>query len=198
MNGRKTIKWGLISLLLLISAVIFVGCGATPVQQTNETDQQKTESETKLSEGKFPVTLTDDAGNEVTIDEEPQKIVSIQTSITEISFALGLGDKIIGVSDYCNFPEEANNKEKIGARDMNAERILELLPDLVMVTDHHHEKHANILDQYRQAGSKVIVIGSASSFEETYHHMRMIAKATGTNEKAEEIIQGMKAANGNH
>lgn len=192
MNERMTIRWVLLSLLLLMSAVIFAGCGTSPVEQTNKADQQ-TESETQPSESQFPVTFTDDAGNEVTIEQEPQKIVSIQASITEISFALGLGDKIVGVSDYCNFPEEAKNREKIGARDMNAEKILELMPDLVLVTDYHHENHADILEQFRQAGSKVVVIGSASSFEDAYRHMRMIAKATGTGEKAEEIIHDMKA-----
>lgn len=193
MNVRETKRWGLLSLILLMTAAMFAGCGTAPVKQTSvEAVQPKAETEAKPSESKFPVTLTDDAGNEVTIEQEPQKIVSIQASTTEISFALGLGDKIVGVSDYCNYPEEAKSKEKIGARDMNAEKILELLPDLVLVTDYHDEKHANILEQFRQAGSKVVVIGSASSFEDAYRHMRMIAKATGTEEKAEAIIKDME------
>lgn len=186
MNFRKLKNWGLWTLLLLMTAVIFVGCGKAPAEQKGlEPVQQKADT-------KFPVTITDDSGKEVTIEKEPQKIVSIQASTTEISFALGLGDKIVGVSDYCNYPEEAKSKEKIGARDMNAEKILQLQPDLILVTNYHHEKHANILNQYRQAGSKVIVIGSADSFEDAYRHMRMIAKATGTEEKAEEIIAGME------
>lgn len=180
-------KWGLLALLMILMAAVFAGCGTAPVETAKvETVQAKP------SESGFPVTLTDDAGKQVTIEKEPQRIISIQTSNTEIAFALGLGNKIVGVSDYCNYPEEAKSKEKVGARDMNAEKILELSPDLILVTDYHQEKHADILEQFRQAGSKVIVIGSASSFEDAYRHMRLIAKATGTEKKAEEIIAGMK------
>ena len=53
--------------------------------------------------------------------ENLKSIVSIQTSNTEILFALGLGDKMIGVSDYCNYPEEALEIQKVGGQDMDAE-----------------------------------------------------------------------------
>jgi len=193
MYARIKKRWGLFTVMLLMIAAIIAGCGTGTVDQ-NQTKGEESNPQTEAtpSQGKFPVTLTDTAGNEVTIEQEPQKIISIQTSTTEIAFALGLGDKIIGVSDYCNYPEEVNNKEKVGAQTMNAEKILQLMPDLILVTDYHQEKHANILEQFRQVGSKVIVIGSASSFEDAYQHMRIIAKATATEEKAEEIITDMK------
>lgn len=185
MKGKMK-RWGLFTLMMLWSAAIFAGCGTAPVEPTKVDT-----ANSNPSGDKFPVTLTDDAGKEVTIEQEPQRIVSIQTSHTEIAFALGLDDKIVGVSDYCNYPEEAKKKEKVGARDMNVEKILALQPDMVLATDYHQEKHADILEQFRQAGSKVIVIGSASSFEDAYRHMRMIAQATGTEQKAEDIIAGM-------
>jgi iron complex transport system substrate-binding protein len=198
-------RWGLLAFVLVMAAAIIAGCGGNPAMQKTD-DSVRQNAETGSAQAKkdnsaevkddskntaksgFPVTITDDAGNEVTIEKEPQKIVSIQASITEISFALGLGDKIIGVSDYCNYPEEAKAKEKIGARDINAEKILQLLPDLVLVTDYHHKKHANILDQFRKVGMKVVVIGSAKSFADAYSHMQLIGKATGTEDKANEIV----------
>ena len=51
----------------------------------------------------------------MTIESEPETIVSIQTSNTEILYALGVGDRMIGVSDYCNYPDEALEIQKVGA-----------------------------------------------------------------------------------
>ena len=61
-----------------------------------------------------PGTYTDDIGRAVTIDKVPQRIVSHVPSITETLFALGLGEKVVGVSDYCDYPEEAKLKSSVG------------------------------------------------------------------------------------
>ena len=53
------------------------------------------------------VTITDDAGRTVKIAKRPMRIVSLAPSITEILFALGLGDRVVGVTSYCNYPPEA-------------------------------------------------------------------------------------------
>ena len=60
------------------------------------------------------VTVTDDMGTVVTIDSPPQRIISLSPSNTEILYALGLGDRIIGVTEYCNYPAEAVEKLKVG------------------------------------------------------------------------------------
>ena len=80
-----------------------------------------------------PGTFTDDMGREVTIDKVPQRIVSLAPSHTEILFALGLGDRIVGVTRYCNYPEEAKEKEKIGGfATPDLEKIIALKPDLIL------------------------------------------------------------------
>ena len=58
--------------------------------------------------------MTDAVGNEITLEEAPKTIVSMIPSNTEILFALGLNDEIVGVNDYDNYPAEALEKEKIG------------------------------------------------------------------------------------
>ena len=58
------------------------------------------------------VTVIDDFGREVLIPHEPKRIVSIAPSITETLFALGLGDRVVGVTSYCNYPPEV--LEKVG------------------------------------------------------------------------------------
>ncbi len=186
-------KWGLFSLALLLIMVMMSGCGAQKQGNKGENNVKEEAAKTNKENGqRFPITITDDAHRKVTIDAEPKKIVSIQASTTEIAFALGLGDKVIGVSDYCNYPPEAVKKEKVGGQDINAEKVLTLLPDIALVTDYHYKTHPDILKQFEDAGIKVIVVGSASSFKDVYSTIAMIGKATGSETKAQEIISDMK------
>ncbi|MCL7746566.1 ABC transporter substrate-binding protein [Halalkalibacter alkaliphilus] len=193
MNSEFLKKWGLVGLVLLFTMAIITGCGTT---EQNTQGDVNADQEEQVAEGEseelFPVTFVDDADREVTIESEPETIVSIQASNTEVSFALGLGDKVIGVSDYCNYPAEALDIDKVGAQDMNAELILTLLPDIALVTDYHYNTHPEILEQFEEAGINVVVVGSASSFEDVYNKIDMIATATGSQTAAEEIISDMK------
>ena len=189
----KTIvkKWGLFSVILLLSMGIIVGCG-TQEQKSQEETVAKTEEVVKDNGDIFPITITDDANREVTIEEEPETIVSIQTSNTEIAFALGLGDKIIGVSDYDNYPPEVEEIEKVGAQDIKSELVLTLLPDIALVTDYHYKTHPETLKQFEEAGIDVVVVGSAVSFEDVYSNIEMIGEATGSKTEAKEIVTDMK------
>jgi cobalamin transport system substrate-binding protein len=79
--------------------------------------------------------FTDGIGRRVSVIANPQRIISLAPNLTEILFALGLGDRIVGVTSYCDFPEEVKSKEKIGdTLRPNLERIIALKPDLVLVT----------------------------------------------------------------
>ncbi len=193
---KKIVKrWGLFSVVLLLSMMMLIACGT---QETNTQDKEgtasndKTEKAVQNNREAFPITITDSAERKVTIEKEPETIVSIQASNTEIAFALGLGDKIIGRSDYDNYPEEALKIQSVGAQDINAELVLSLLPDMALVTDYHYKTHPGILQQFEEAGIDVIVIGSATSFADAYGNIEMIGKATGTKTEAEEIVADMK------
>jgi len=76
----------------------------------------------------------DDLGSLVAINGTPQRIVSLAPSNTEILFALGLGDKVVGVTDWCDYPPEALEREKVGSYDTpDIEKIVALNPDLILV-----------------------------------------------------------------
>jgi iron complex transport system substrate-binding protein len=82
----------------------------------------------------------DDMGREVTISSKPLRIVSLAPSNTEIIFALGTGDRLVGNTEYCNYPEGAVSIEKIGGfSDVNIEKIVSLEPDIVFATSMHEE-----------------------------------------------------------
>jgi iron complex transport system substrate-binding protein len=78
------------------------------------------------------VTVIDALGREVKVDLPVEAIVSIAPSNTEILFALGLGEKVVGVTEACDYPEDAKSKPKVGQVEMNIEKIADISPDLVV------------------------------------------------------------------
>jgi iron complex transport system substrate-binding protein len=177
--------------LLLLSVGLLVGCGATEEKETNQSDQgAKTEKTENVA---FPVTIKDATDQDVVIEAKPEKIVSLMPSNTEIAFALGLGDEIIGVNNYDNYPEEALEKEKIGDMNFNVEKIISLQPDLVLAHGGTSMgSSAAGLQQIRDAGITVLVVNDAVNFDTVYDSVNMIGTATGKKEEAENLVADMK------
>lgn len=74
-------------------------------------------------------------GREVEVPEEPERIVSLSPALTETLFMLGLGERVVGVSFYCNKPQEVRRKPKVGSYwSVNWKKLDELKPDLILVT----------------------------------------------------------------
>ena len=136
--------------------------------------------------------MLDGSGEKIEIEEKPESIVSLLPSNTETAYALGLGDKIIGVSDYCNFPTEAADKPKVGGLEINVEKVLELNPDILLLSASHFNNAKETIKQFQTAGIDVVIVPDANSFEEAYKTIELIATATGTSEKGQEIIAKMK------
>jgi iron complex transport system substrate-binding protein len=180
-------------IMLVLTMIFTIGCGNVEDKaDKTETAKESTELKDEEKESAFPVTVTDGTGKEVTIESEPQTIVSVIPSNTEITFALGQGDKLIGVDNYSNYPAEAEKIEKIGDQQLNVEKILALQPDLALVTDFQHENNPDILKQFKDAGIEVIVIGSAESFENVYNTISLIGTVTGAKDEADRIVKDMK------
>jgi len=82
----------------------------------------------------YGAAFTDDLGRVIELHTAPMRIISLAPGITEILFSLGLGDRVVGVTDFCNYPEEALTKRSVGGLNSNLEVILSLRPDLVIGT----------------------------------------------------------------
>jgi len=180
----------------LLAVLLLVGCGqeeVKPEESKDNTQQEVTVDEQVSDETAFPITMTDAIGNEIILEEAPKTIVSMQPSNTEILFALGLNQEIIGVNDYDNYPEEALEKEKIGGMEFNVEKIVAMNPDIVFA----HESALGMgeagLQQIRDSGVKVYVVKNAVDFNETYTTIEEIGRATGKFEEAQKIVEDMKA-----
>ena len=80
-------------------------------------------------------TVTDELGRSVKVPAQPQRIVSLAPSITEILFALGAGDRVAGVTSYCDYPQEARQKPPVGdTLKPSVEKMVALKADLVMIS----------------------------------------------------------------
>lgn len=170
----------------LMTCLVLAGCGQASDSESN--DKQKSEQ----AEAEFPVTITDAVDKEVVIEEDPQKIVSLMPSNTEVAFALGVGDEVVGVSESDDYPEETKDIEKVVGMELNVEKILSLDPDLVLAHESVADTWADGLQQMSDAGIDVLVVNDATDFNGVYNSIEMIGKAVGEKEKAEEIVQDMK------
>jgi iron complex transport system substrate-binding protein len=198
----------LLALALLVSAGLLVaGCGsgtttttAAPSATTASTAAPETtttaasgDTTTSVAaqpaaEVTYPLTVTDDSGNSVTVKAKPVHIVSTAPASTEILFALGVGDRVVGVTSLDDYPPEAAAIAKIGDYQPNPEAILALSPDLVIGYSENEEALAPV----RDAGAPVLVLNPAT-FDKIYGNIDLLGKVTGAAQKATELVDSIKA-----
>ena len=142
-----------------------------------------------LLANEYPLSVTDDLGRNVTISSEPQSIISLAPSNTEILFALGLGDKVIAVSTYCNYPLEVQNKAKIGGfSTVNIEKVVDLRPDLVLAACGVQKA---VVKELERLGLTVIAL-DAKSIEDVLENIGLVGKAAGQLETARELTANLE------
>ena len=140
----------------------------------------------------FPVTLTDDAGTEVTIPAAPQKIVSLTPATTETLFALGVGDRVVGkVEDVANFPPEAAGIPVVATFEgVDVEQIVAMEADLV-VSGGAGLSQGPAVEQLRRANIPVVV-SYPTTIQTGLESIRTIGRAVGTATEADALAGSIK------
>lgn len=123
-----------------LAALLIAGCfGRTPPAPapTPDTTAKPTvaPAPAAVEATTYPITLTDQSETAVTLAAAPERIVSLAPQHTELLFALGAGERVVGVTTYCNVPEEAKSREQVGGfvgSSISLERVVRLKPDLVL------------------------------------------------------------------
>ncbi len=136
----------------------------------------------------YPMEVADDLGNKVVLEEKPERIISMAPSMTELLYSLGLGDRIVGVTTFADYPEEAKNKEKIGSvSDPNVEKIISLKPDLVLTTSITKKEYYDRLNEL-----DINIAGfQPTNIEETIAVMNKVGKLVGEEYLAKETTKKM-------
>lgn len=116
----------------------------------------------------------------VTLWAQPARIVSTAPSITEMLFALGLGGRVAGVTEYCRYPEEARRIRKIGTYiQPNIEAILSLRPDLVVI----QENPARLKEKFEAVGLNVLELRH-TTVADVYESISILGRMTGAGGRA--------------
>jgi iron complex transport system substrate-binding protein len=116
----------------------------------------------------------------------PQRIVSLAPSVTETLFALGVGERVVGVSSYCDYPPAAARIDKVGTfLQPNVERILAKRPDLVIAVPSPGNRAP--VERLRELGLEVLIV-DPERIAEILDASRRIAAAVGAPEEGERLI----------
>ena len=134
-------------------------------------------------------TLTDQLGRHVTVSDQPQRVVSLAPSITEIVFALGQGHRLKGVTTYSDFPPQAVNLPKVGSYvQLDLEKIVALKPDLCIAI-----KDGNPIAVARRLESLNIPVYAVNpgNLESVMQTVQEVAGLLNVQEKADKLVQSM-------
>jgi ABC-type Fe3+-hydroxamate transport system substrate-binding protein len=138
----------------------------------------------------FPITLQDQMGNHITLEQMPKHIISLVPSQTELLFDLGLGDRIVGVTKFCIHPKDQVNQKAIigGTKNFKFDVIDQLQPDLIIGNkeENYQEGIAQLQQKHPVWMSDIYILSDALDM------IKQIGELTGTEAKASEIRHRIK------
>ena len=194
-SARRGLRRPLLAIALFLSmAVAACSGGASPTltippdaTSSSQPAASGTPGASPSAPAEFPATLTDDDGTDVTIEAEPEAIVSLTPAATETLFALGVGDRIVGkAEDVYLYPPEASAIPDVASFDaVDVEKVVSLEPDLVIAGGNFFTPQEAI-DRLRSVGVPVVVV-YAATVDAALDDIELIGHAVGRGEEAGEI-----------
>ena len=171
----------IVLLLLLLGA-----CAPSPSSSTAAPPSSQPSSVAAA----FPLTLTDDAGREVTLEAEPQRIVSLAPSNTEIVCAIDACDRLVGVTDFDDYPADVVEIDKVVTMaQVDVEAVVAAEPDLVLAAGNELTPTA-IIDQIADLGVPVLVL-YPESLDEVSANIELVGMAVGRDGEAAALVGEM-------
>ena len=184
---RKIFKIGTVLLVATIFFSLLVSCSTT----------EETTTPATVTESPTPRQVIDQADRTVSLETtNPQKIISLSPSNTEILFALGLDDRVVGVTQWCNYPAAAQEKTKIGGFsetdiDISIEQIVAIGPDLILATETHLTEVVPKLEEFVPGAAILILLTQTESFDVVFEAINLVGESTGTEAAAAQLVADM-------
>jgi len=179
---------------LLFLVVLVAACAAAPAGPSptaSGTDAASAPSSPPPAAA-FPVTLTDDAGRELVLASEPRRIVSLAPSNTEIVCALGACDRLVGVTDYDDFPPEVAEVDDVVIQaSVDVELVVDAEPDLVLAAGNLLTPTV-VIEQLDELGLPVLVL-YPETLDEVYADIQLIGAALDRGAEAEDLVDDLEA-----
>ena len=140
---------------------------------------------------KQAIEIVDGYGRGASIDIPVDRIVSLAPANTEILFAIGAGDKVVGRDEFSNYPEEAVEIPSVGGpyTDISTETILSLEPDLVIGSEITPPEQ---IQAFEEMGLTVFVLANPLDIKDIYNNIRLLSEFVGMEEEAEALIMDMQ------
>lgn len=180
-SRRFSVVWMPAVMILLLLLVLGAGCGHDPGPGDVGPGQEVTQG--------FPLTITDSMGRLVTLESRPSKIISLSPACTEILFAIGSGDEVVGVTNYCDHPEATQEKPKVGDFEKpNLELIISSKPDVIFTAT---GIQLDFVQQLEDLGIKVVTL-DAVHVNEVLHNIILAGQVTGRAEEAQAVVAGLE------
>lgn len=173
--------------LLLVVAIYIVALAGC----TNDVKNTKNAVENTGSEiVKYPLTVKDSFDREVTIDKEPERIVSLGPNITETIFSLGNGKKLIGRTEYCDYPNDVKKIDSVGTlAEPSIEKIASLKPDIVIASTHFNKE---LIKKFESLNIKIVVLYGSENFDGVYDTIQKTGTILNSKKSANDLVAGMK------
>ena len=177
-------------IFLVIVLLVVTGCSQT-LEPTEEPVAIETEPTQTIEPTDELMTFTDDLGRIVTLSDYPSAIISISPSTTEILFAIGAGNQVVGRDDMSLFPEEALNVSSIGSLwgGIPTETILSLEPDLILAAEIISEEQVQSL---ADLGLQVYWQANPDDYEGLFDNLKEIASLTGHQHEVEILVKDLR------
>lgn len=134
--------------------------------------------------------ITDDLGRTVKIAEKVERAVSLAPNLTEIAFAVGAGDKLVGVTTYCDYPLEAREIRKIGDTiNPNIENIIALRPQIVLVST---ASQIESFTKQLEAQNIAVFVTNPNGLDDIYKSINRIGEIFGRGEPARALVESLQ------
>jgi iron complex transport system substrate-binding protein len=176
----------LAALLAVVLALALAACGGDD-DQSGAPDPTSSAAVETTAAPAFPVTVEGDNGS-LTIEEEPDAVVSISPTATESLFAIGAGEQVIAVDDQSDFPADAPVTDLSGFQP-NVEAIAGYEPDLVVAA----YDPGGLVDGLEKLDIPVLLQDAAPDLDSAYTQIETLGAATGHVDEAEEVVDTMEA-----
>lgn len=141
----------------------------------------------------FPYTATDATGTEVTVDSDPERVVTLNPSAAQTMWELGAQDEVVGVSRYASYLDGADQKANVsGANGPSVEKVLAANPDLVLVPNSTYGFAQDRVEQIRDQGVPVFVFGMGTSLSYVANKTERIGRLTGNCEAGQDVAREIR------
>ncbi len=190
---------GLVFMVLTFILAVVTGCttptptptpSPTPTSTPTPTATPRpspTPTATPTPQARFPLTITDSLGRQVSIDRPPQRIIAFDSAAVETLYALGAGNLVVGTHTFVDYPPQVASVPRVGdAFNVNLERVAELQPDLF------YTFFQSSIPELEALGIKVLYLESPQTLEETFQRIEMWGNIVGRVAEAQELVKGMR------